>query len=102
MKSNKLGTQDSYNNFDNLNSISLINLNFNKTALLGIVVFSFGCFFDHLTTAYGLTLPHIIERNPIVLTVIGFGIWHIFEILIMGTGILTGLIASRSKSNFHL
>jgi hypothetical protein len=70
-----------------------------KEALLLVTVFFLlSCLFDHLTTFYGLTLPTLAERNPVVLRLIEAGIWHKCEAFIIVSGILYGILAVASKS----
>ena len=76
-----------------------VEMNIGKAELLSMMLFASGCIFDHLTTAYGLTLPTVTEMNKIVLPLIGYGVWHIIEILIIVAGTCSGFIAVRLKSN---
>ena len=69
-----------------------------KAELLMMTVFTSGCIVDHITTFYGLSLPTIVEVNPVVLMLIGSGVWHVVEVLIIAAGIFSGLVASSSKS----
>ena len=57
-----------------------------KRELAIITLFVLGCIVDHITTYYGLKLPSIIESNPLVIQMIGAGIWNLFEIALIVTG----------------
>jgi len=63
------------------------------------MIFVLGSIFDHLTTAYGLMLPNIHELNMNVLFLMGHGLWHIAEILIIMAGVGSGYLALKSESN---
>ena len=75
-----------------------LDANIGKAELLTMMVFTTGCVVDHVTTFYGLFLPTIVEVNPVVLLLIGSGVWHIAEILIIASGTCSGLLVSGSKS----
>jgi len=62
-------------------------MNIRKRELTIITLFVLGCIFDHITTYYGLKFPSIIESNPLVIQMIGTGIWNLFEIALMATGV---------------
>jgi hypothetical protein len=70
-----------------------------KTALLAVFFFSLACIFDHLTTVYGMGMPTLSERNPAVLFLMGCGLWHLAEILLIGVGTFAGLFMVRLKSS---
>ena len=69
-----------------------------KLGFAAIAIFTLGCVCDHFTTAYGLTLPNIMELNENVLFLMGYGVWHIFEFLVMVVGIGSGIIIIKLKS----
>ena len=71
----------------------------NWLELAAMVIFVVGCICDHLTTAYGLMLPNIHELNMNVLFLMGHGLWHIAEILIIMAGVGSGYLALKSESN---
>lgn len=72
----------------------------NKKKMLFVVIFfSLGCVFDHVTTVYGTSLPVLTEKNPAVLFLMGYGVWHEVETLIISIGIFCGLLVVRTKSN---
>lgn len=75
-----------------------IEVNFGKYNVLGVLIFSVGCLLDHITTAYGLTIPGIVETNPFVLRMINYGVWHFFEFLILISGIFFGFNLASLKS----
>lgn len=70
----------------------------NRLVFVAMAIFSLGCLCDHLTTAYGLTLPNIAELNMNILLLMGCGIWHFVESLVVASGIGSGFLAVRSKS----
>ncbi len=63
-----------------------------KAALTVVLVFSIGCVLDHLTTGYGLNLPEVNELNPFVEQLIGYGVWHTVEALVIILGLLSGYL----------
>ena len=69
----------------------------NKVAIAAVLIFSFGCYFDHLTTVYGIILPNLTEANPVVLQLIELGIWHETEIFLIIIGIYCGIIVGSMK-----
>lgn len=69
-----------------------------KAELLSMMVFTAGCIVDHVTTYYGLTFPTIEELNPVVLMMIGSGLWNIVEVTLIILGNGSGFIISGSKS----
>lgn len=75
-----------------------MDVNIRKAKLFMILVFSSGCLVDHITTIYGLSLPTIVELNPLVLLLINNGVWHLVEALIIVTGIYSGLTVFGLKS----
>ncbi len=66
-----------------------------KVVLFVVLFFSLGCVFDHLTTAYGVNLPAIVETNPMVLLLMDHGVWHWVEFCMMVTAICYGLFIIR-------
>ena len=70
-----------------------------KAIIAGTTFFTFSCVFDHITTLYGLLLPNVTEMNAHVLLLMGFGIWHLIETMIIIAGISSGCLASISKSD---
>lgn len=73
-----------------------------KAIVAGTAFFSFSCVFDHITTFYGLFIPNVSEINVIVLFLMGYGIWHLIEIVIIMAGIGSGCLAFISKSDVIL
>jgi hypothetical protein len=73
-----------------------------KAELLSMMVFTVGCIVDHVTTYYGLTLPTVEEINPVVLLMIGSGIWNLVEIVLIIAGNGSGLAVSGSKSKMMI
>jgi hypothetical protein len=80
--------------------MKLLNDNVGKAELLAMIIFTSGCIVDHITTYYGLSMPTIKEANPVVLLMIGTGIWNVVEILIIAMGTTSGLILSSTKSRW--
>ena len=78
--------------------MKIFNDNIGKAELLAMIVFTSGCIVDHITTYYGLSMPTIKEANPVVLLMIGAGIWNVVEILIIAMGTTSGFILSNTKS----
>jgi hypothetical protein len=78
--------------------MSLLKNNVGKAELLAMMLFTTGCIVDHVTTYYGLSLPTIEEANPVVLFMIGSGIWNAVEILVIVMGNSSGVLLSGSKS----
>jgi hypothetical protein len=78
--------------------MNLLNGNIGKAELLAMMIFTTGCIVDHITTYYGLSVPTIEEANPVVLFMIGTGIWNAVDILIIVMGNSTGFILSGEKS----
>jgi hypothetical protein len=78
--------------------MKILNENIGKAELLAMIVFTSGCIVDHITTYYGLSMPTIKEANPVVLLMIGAGIWNVVEILIIAMGTTSGFILSSTKS----
>ncbi len=78
--------------------MSLLNGNIGKVELLAMMIFTTGCIVDHITTSYGLLVPTIEEANPVVLFMIGAGIWNAVDILILMIGNGLGFILSGAKS----
>ena len=68
-----------------------------RLALIAMAIFSLGCVCDHLTTAYGLTLPNITELNNSVVLLNEYGVWHVIELLVIATGLCSGLFIIRLK-----
>lgn len=66
---------------------------------LTVIVFTLGCVLDHLTTAYGVTLPYVVESNSIVVMLMEFGIWHEFELMVISIGILQIFVTYFIRSN---
>ena len=69
-----------------------------KRELAIITLFVIGCIVDHITTYYGLKLPSIIESNPLVIQMIGAGIWNLFEIAIIVTGAVSAFVILLDNS----
>lgn len=69
-----------------------------KLVLLGTTFFALSCIFDHITTVYGLFLPNVSEMNVNVLFLMGCGVWHLVEILIIAAGISSSYLALNSRS----
>jgi len=78
--------------------MSLLKNNVGRAELLAMMLFTTGCIVDHVTTYYGLSLPTIEEANPVVLFMIGSGIWNAVEILVIVMGNSSGVLLSGSKS----
>ena len=70
-----------------------------KTAFLTFFFFASACIFDHLTTVYGMGMPSLMERNPAVLFLVGCGLWHLAEMLLIAVGTFVGLFMVRLKSS---
>jgi len=70
-----------------------------KTTFLAVFFFTSACIFDHLTTVYGMGMPTLTERNPAVLFLVGCGLWHLAEMLLIAVGAFTGLFMVRLKSS---
>ena len=70
-----------------------------KAIVAGTTFFALSCLFDHVTTFYGLLLPNVTEMNGCVLLLMGFGIWHLIESMVIMAGIGSGCLASMSKSD---
>ena len=69
-----------------------------KSELLSMIVFTFGCILDHVTTFYGLSIPNVEEINPVVLLLIGSGIWSLVEIILIAAVNGSSLVTFGSKS----
>ena len=69
-----------------------------KRELAIITLFVLGCIVDHITTYYGLKLPSIIESNPLVIQMIGAGIWNLFEIVLLLMGVGSAFVILRDNS----
>ena len=69
-----------------------------KRELAIITLFVLGCIVDHITTYYGLKLPSIIESNPLVIQMIGAGIWNPFEIALIVTGVGSAFVILLDNS----
>lgn len=67
-----------------------------KVVLFAVLFFTLGCVFDHLTTAYGVNLPSIVETNSMVKLLMEHGVWHCVEICVMVTAICYGLFIIRT------
>ena len=78
--------------------MSLLDVNIGKVELIAMMIFTTGCIVDHITTYYGLLVPTIEEANPVVLFMIGAGIWNAVEFLIIAIGNGSGFILSGEKS----
>lgn len=70
-----------------------------KAALTVVFIFSIGCVLDHLTTGYGLSLLEVNELNPLVKQLMGYGVWHIVEALVIILGLLSGCLMVDLPSN---
>ncbi len=73
-------------------------MNIRKRELIIIALFVLGSTVDHITTYYGLKLPSVIESNPLVLQMIGAGIWNLFEIALILTGVGSAFVILRENS----
>lgn len=71
----------------------------NRLEVTALAIFTFGCIFDHFTTAYGLTQPYIMETNINVLFLIENNLWHLLETLVVAAGVLSGVLIIRGESN---
>ncbi len=69
-----------------------------KRELAIITLFVLGCIVDHITTYYGLKLPSIVESNPLVIQMIDAGIWNLFEIVLILTGVGSAFVILRDNS----
>ena len=69
-----------------------------RAELFTMIVFTVGCVLDHVSTFYGLTFPSVVELNPVVLLMIGSGVWNLFEVVVIVAGNGSGFIASYSES----
>ena len=69
-----------------------------KRELIVITLFVLGSIVDHTTTYYGLKLPSIVESYPLVIQMIGAGIWNIFEIALILTGVGSAFVILRENS----
>lgn len=78
--------------------MKILNDNIGKAELLAMILFTSGCIVDHVTTYYGVSLPTVEEANPVVLFMIGAGVWHVVEILIILLGTTSGFILSSTRS----
>ena len=85
-------------NIDPSSVYNKIEVKCGKYSVLGVLIFSVGCLLDHITTAYGLTIPGVVETNPFVLRMINYGVWHFFEFLILVSGIFFGFNLGSLKS----
>jgi len=70
-----------------------------KTAFIVVFFFASACVFDHLTTIYGMGMPSLTEKNPAVLFLVGCGLWHLAEMLLIAVGAFAGLFMVRFKSS---
>jgi hypothetical protein len=64
-----------------------------------VLVFSFGCGLDHITTAYGTSLPNIAESNPIVLQLMELGVWSETEVMIILMAMISGINIGRTEES---
>ncbi len=64
--------------------------------LFVITLFTFGSALDHLTTACGLSMPTIVEKNPTVLMLVEHGVWHWAEVLMMVTTMFYGIFIIKT------
>ena len=78
--------------------MSIYDYQVGKRALFAMMVFTAGCIVDHVTTYYGLTLPNVVELNPLVLLMIGSSAWNLIEVSILIIGNVCGFFVSGSKS----
>jgi hypothetical protein len=69
-----------------------------KRELAIITLFVLGCIVDHIITYYGLKIPSIIESNPLVIQMIGSGIWNLFELVLILTGAGSAFVILRDNS----
>jgi len=63
--------------------------------LLSASIFVSGCIFDHVTTAYGVSIPGLTESNSFVLILMGYGLWHFAEFFIIFFGLIAVLMAKK-------
>lgn len=78
--------------------MNILGYQIEKAELLSMTVFTVGCIVDHVTTYYGLSIPTVEEINPVVLLLIGSGIWNLVEIILIAAGNVSGLVISGLKS----
>ena len=71
----------------------------NRLEVTSLAIFTLGCIFDHLTTAYGLAQLNIVETNINVLFLIENNLWHLLETLVVAAGIISGILIVRGESN---
>jgi len=69
-----------------------------KAKLLSMTFFTVGCIVDHVTTLYGLSLPNVMETNPVVILLIGSGIWNLIDFIFVAAVNGSGLVIFGSKS----
>ena len=69
-----------------------------RAKLLSITFFTASCIVDHMTTLYGLSLPNVKEINPVVLLLIGSGIWNLVDFIFVAAVNGSGLVIFGSKS----
>ena len=74
-------------------------MNNKKSAQFIIFFFLIGCFFDHITTAYGINIPSLAEKNPAVLFMMEYDIWHEAEILMTAATAFGALLVSRLRTS---
>jgi len=82
--------------------MNILDYQIGKAKLLSMTVFTAGCIVDHVTTGYGLSLPSVYEINPVVLLLIGSGIWNLVEIMLIAAGNVSGFVISGLKSKIMI
>ncbi len=82
--------------------MNILGYQIGKAELLSMTVFTVGCTVDHVTTYYGLSIPTVKEINPVVLLLIGSGLWNLVEIILIAAGNGSGLVISGSKSKIMI
>ena len=73
-------------------------MKFEKLSCLTLAV---GVLADHLSTRLALTHPHLFERNPVALALMGAGRWLLFDVFLLAVGIfgvryIGGLLGRKS------
>jgi len=69
-----------------------------RAELLSMTFFTACCILDHVTTLYGLSLPNVKEINPVVLLLIGSGMWNLVDFISIAAVNGSGLVIFGSKS----
>ena len=76
---------------------SLYKYKHKKIVLFVVMFFTFGSALDHLTTACGLSMPAIVEKNPTVLMLVEQGVWHWAEVLTMVITMCYGVFIIKTR-----